>query len=78
MIWEECFTRCFLWGLKKDLSQDQAPSPVKRVGGLEKCWWENETPKLFSPNLINLAEKMGFRVERFSKITAPSNSAGQS
>jgi alpha-amylase/alpha-mannosidase (GH57 family) len=45
------------------------------VGGLEKCWWENGTPKLFSPNLITLAEKLGFNVERFSKITGPSNSA---
>ena len=48
------------------------------VGGLEKCWWENGTPKLFSPNLITLAEKLGFNVERFSKITGPSNSAGRS
>jgi len=48
------------------------------AGGLEKCWWENGTPKLFSPNLITLAEKLGFNVERFSKITGPSNSAGQS
>ncbi len=45
------------------------------VGGLEKCWWENGTPKLFSPNLITLAEKMGFNVERFSKIADPSKSA---
>jgi alpha-amylase/alpha-mannosidase (GH57 family) len=47
------------------------------VGGLEKCWWENGTPKLFSPNLITLAEKMGFNVERFLKITGPSNSVIQ-
>jgi alpha-amylase/alpha-mannosidase (GH57 family) len=48
------------------------------VGGLEKCWWENGTPKLFSPNLITLAEKLGFNVERFSKITGPSSSASRS
>jgi len=48
------------------------------VGGLEKFWWENGTPKLFSPNLITLAEKLGFNVEKFSKITGPSNSAEQS
>jgi alpha-amylase/alpha-mannosidase (GH57 family) len=47
------------------------------VGDLEQCWWENGTPKLFSPNLIALAEKLGFNVQRFSKITGPSNSAGQ-
>jgi hypothetical protein len=48
------------------------------VGDLEKCWWENGTPKLFSPDLITLAEKLGFNVERYSKITGPSNLAGQS
>jgi hypothetical protein len=36
------------------------------VGDLEKC----------SPNLITLAEKLGFNVERFSKITGPNNSVG--
>jgi len=55
--------------LKRDPFQTQAPSPVKCVGGLEKCWWENGTPKQFSPNLITLAEKLGFNVERFLKIT---------
>jgi hypothetical protein len=47
------------------------------VGDLEQCWWENGTPKLFSPNLITLAEKLGFNVERFSKITGPGISAKQ-
>jgi len=42
------------------------------VGDLEQCWWEHGTPKLFSPNLITLAEKLGFNVERFSKMTGPS------
>jgi hypothetical protein len=31
--------------------------------------------KPFHPNLITLAEKLGFNVERFSKITGPNNSA---
>jgi alpha-amylase/alpha-mannosidase (GH57 family) len=44
------------------------------VGDLEKCWWENGTPKLFSPNLIPLAEKLGFNVEKFSKITGQDHS----
>ena len=48
------------------------------VGDLEKCWWENGTPKLFSPNLITLADSLGFNVERFSKIASPNNSASQS
>ncbi|MGA2467844.1 MAG: DUF3536 domain-containing protein, partial [Thermodesulfobacteriota bacterium] len=47
------------------------------VGGLEKCWWENGDEKPFHPNLIVLAEKMGFNVERFSKITGPSISANR-
>ena len=47
------------------------------VGGLEKGWWEDGTPKLFSPNLITLAEKLGFNVERFSKITGPGITAKQ-
>jgi hypothetical protein len=34
------------------------------LGDLEKCWWENGTPKLFSPNVITLAEKSGFNAER--------------
>jgi len=47
------------------------------VGDLEQCWWENGTPKLFSPNLILLAEKLGFNVERFPKITGPGISEKQ-
>jgi len=47
------------------------------AGDLEKCWWENGTPKQFSPNLITLADKMGFNVERFSKITGPNTSIEQ-
>jgi hypothetical protein len=48
------------------------------VGGLEKCWWENGTPKPFSPNLIALAEKLGFNVERYSKMISPTPSTGLS
>ncbi|MGZ3535504.1 MAG: DUF3536 domain-containing protein [Thermodesulfobacteriota bacterium] len=46
------------------------------VEGLEKCWWGDGEEKPFHPNLITLAEKLGFNVERFSKITGPNNSAG--
>jgi len=46
------------------------------IGKLEKCWWEDGTPRPFSPNLITLAEKLGFNVERFQKIAAPKSSAG--
>jgi hypothetical protein len=48
------------------------------VGDLDQCLWENGTPKLFSPNLIILAEKLDFNVERFSKITGPNSSATRS
>jgi hypothetical protein len=41
------------------------------VGSLEKYWWENGATRPFPSNLITLAEKMGFNVERYSKITSP-------
>jgi hypothetical protein len=47
-------------------------------GNLEKCWWENGDEKPFHPSLITLAEKLGFNVERFQKITGPSTSAARS
>jgi hypothetical protein len=57
-----------------EISLEEAQNLMSQIldecfGNLEKCWWENGTPKLYSPNLITLAEKMGFNVERFSKIT---------
>jgi len=66
------------WGL--EISLDEAQNSMGEileecVEDLEKCWWENGTLKLFSPNLVPLAEKLGFNVERFSKITGPGNSA---
>jgi alpha-amylase/alpha-mannosidase (GH57 family) len=67
------------WGFEISLEEAQnlmGQILEECVGGLEKCWWENGTPKQFSPNLITLAEKMGFNVERYSKITGLSNSAG--
>jgi hypothetical protein len=67
------------WDFKISLEESQnlmGQISDECVESVEKCWWENGTPKLFSPNLITLAEKMGFNVERFSKITGPSNPAG--
>jgi len=52
-------------------SELNKPDTGRMYEGLEKCWWGNGTPKLLSPNLITLAEKLGFNVERFSKITGP-------
>ena len=69
------------WGF--DLSLEEAQNLMAQIldecfGKLEKCWWEDGTPRPFPPNLITLAEKLGFNVERFSKITGPSNSATRS
>jgi hypothetical protein len=44
--------------------------PNECVGDLEKCWWGDGDEKPFHPSLIALAEKLGFNVERFSKIGA--------
>jgi hypothetical protein len=41
------------------------------LGGLEKGWWENGATRPFPSNLITLAEKLGFNVERFLKISTP-------
>jgi alpha-amylase/alpha-mannosidase (GH57 family) len=62
------------WNL--EISLEEAQNLMGQIldecfGSLEKCWWENGTPKLFSPNLITLAEKLGFNVERFSKMIGP-------
>jgi len=69
------------WGFEISLEEAQnlmGQILEECVGDLEKCWWENGTPKQFSPNLITLAEKLGFNVERYSKITGPSNSTSRS
>jgi hypothetical protein len=68
------------WGFEISLEEAQnlmGEILKECVGDIEKCWWENGTPKLFSPNLIILAERLGFNVERFSKIAAPGNSPKQ-
>jgi hypothetical protein len=41
------------------------------VEGLEKYWWGEGEQKPFHPSLITLAEKLGFNVERFWKVSAP-------
>ncbi len=62
------------WGF--EISSEEAQNLMAEileecVEDLEKCWWENGTPKLFSPDLILLAERLGFNVERFSKTAIP-------
>jgi hypothetical protein len=46
------------------------------VEDLEKCRWADGEEKPSHPNLITLAEKLGFNVEKFSKMTGPGNSSG--
>jgi hypothetical protein len=41
------------------------------VWGLEKSWWGESAERPFPPNLILLAEKLDFNVERFSKMINP-------
>jgi hypothetical protein len=62
------------WGF--ELSKDEAQSRMAEmldqcVGDVEKCWWGDGTGKLFPSDLITLAEKLGFNVEKFSKMVTP-------
>jgi alpha-amylase/alpha-mannosidase (GH57 family) len=64
------------WGfeLSKGEAQDLMDEMLKEyVGGLEKSWWGNGSEKPFPPNLILLAEKLDFNVERFSKMVSEPN-----
>jgi len=64
------------WGFEISLEEAQnvmGEILQECVGDLEKCWWGEVNEKPFHPGLITLAEKLRFNVERFSKITGPSN-----
>ncbi len=68
------------WGF--EISVEEAQNLMKEIldeciEGLEKCWWEGGEGKTFHPNLITLAEKLGFNVDRYLKITGPGNSVRQ-
>jgi hypothetical protein len=60
------------WGfeLSKEEAQDVMDEILKKyVRTLEESWWEDGRPqKTFPPQLLLLAEKLGFNVERFSKM----------
>jgi alpha-amylase/alpha-mannosidase (GH57 family) len=43
---------------------------VEYVWGLEKSWWGDGPEKPFSPNLLLLAEKLGFNMDRFLKMVS--------
>ena len=62
------------WGF--GLSLEEAQNLMEEIldesiGGLEKYWWENGAARPFPSNLITLAEKLGFNVEKYLKISAP-------
>jgi hypothetical protein len=56
-----------------DYSPDRRKNEILNecIGDLEKGWWGEGEQKPFHPSLITLAEKLGFNVERFQKITGP-------
>ena len=59
------------WGLEipKEEVQDSMDEMLKEyVLGLEESWWGEGREKPFSLKIISLAEKLGFNVERFSKM----------
>ena len=65
------------WGFKLQIEevQDLMGEMLKEyIGGLEKSWWGEGAEKPFPSNLILLAEKLDFNVERFLKMLLPANS----
>jgi len=65
------------WGLEisKEKAQDLMDEMLRKyVGGLEESWWGEGREKPFSLKMISLAEKLGFNVERFSKMVSPADS----
>ncbi len=65
------------WGFRLQIEevQDLMGEMLKEyMGALEKSWWGEGVGKPFPPNLILLAEKLNFNVERFSKMLPPVHS----
>lgn len=62
------------WGFKlsKEEAQDLMDEILDEcVEGLEKCWWGNGGKKpSFPPNLIALAERLGFNVEKLLEMVS--------
>jgi alpha-amylase/alpha-mannosidase (GH57 family) len=62
------------WGFELSLGEAQDLMEEildESIGGLEKYWWENGAARPFPSNLIALAEKLGFNVGKYLKISAP-------
>lgn len=59
------------WGfqLSKEEAQDLLDEMLDQcVEEMEKCWWGETPEKPTPPNLISLAEKLGFNIDRFAKL----------
>jgi len=59
------------WGLEisKEEAQDLMDELLRKyVGGLEESWWGEGRERPFSLKIISLAEKLGFNMEKFSKM----------
>ena len=74
-------SRAFFFFSHLEISVEEAQNLMGQildecVESVEKCWWGNGEEKPSHPNLITLAEKLGFNVEKFSKITGSTNSQG--
>ena len=58
-----------LW---KDEAQNRMAEMLDQwTGELEKSWWADGTGRPFPPSLTTLAEKLGFNVEKLSKMVPP-------
>jgi len=69
------------WGFKlqKEEAQNLMDEMLKEyVWTLEKSWWGESVEKPFPLNLIILAEKLDFNVERFAKMIRPAISTARS
>ncbi len=68
------------WGVKLQIEevQDLMGEMLREyMGALEKSRWGEGVEKPFPPNLILLAEKLDFNVERFLKMVNPVNSVAR-
>ena len=68
------------WGF--ELSKEEPQNSMGEIlaeclGSLEECWWENGAEgKPLPPKFAILAEKLGFSIEKLSKIVSPATSPG--
>ncbi len=69
------------WGFEISLEESQntvGEILQECIGELEKCWWGEGEGKPLHPGLILLAEKLGFNVEKYLKVTNPIGSTNKS